>query len=61
MEVWYCFKDKVRMADVNLKMLYLKKSATIGGIKCPKCGVSYLVEDIVVRRVAKAEQMIEKK
>jgi hypothetical protein len=61
MEVWYCFKDKVRMADVNLKMLYLKKSATIGGLKCPKCGVSYLVEDTVTRRVSKAEQMIEKK
>ncbi len=61
MDQWYCFRDKVKMVDVNLKMLYLKKSATIGGIKCPKCGATYLLEDLVVRRVAKAEQMIEKK
>ena len=58
---WYCFKDKVKMVDSNLRMAYLKKTSTIVGMKCPKCGISFIREEIVVGRIAKAEQMIEKK
>jgi hypothetical protein len=58
---WYCFKDKVKMVDSNLRMKYLKVTATTVGMKCPKCGISFIREAIVVGRIAKAEQMIEKK
>jgi hypothetical protein len=61
MEQWYCYKDKVKMLDSNLRMAYLKKTSIIVGIKCPKCGAAYVLEPIVVGRIAKAEQMIEKK
>jgi hypothetical protein len=62
MAKWYCYKDKVEMVDGTVKMSYLKKTVPLpGGIKCPKCGVAYLPEALVVGKVVKAEEMIEKK
>ena len=61
MEQWYCFKDKVPMVEQELIMDYLQTSNVIDGIKCPKCGVAYLLEEIVAEKVIIAEKMLESK
>lgn len=61
MEQWYCFKDKVPMVEQELIMDYLHTSNVIDGIKCPKCGVAYLLEEIVAEKVIIAEKMLESK
>lgn len=42
-------------------MSYLGKVVPTQGIKCPQCGKAYLLEEMVLGKVAKAEQMIENK
>jgi hypothetical protein len=61
MSDWYCFKDKVKMveADVNLKYMFLTQE--MPGLKCPKCGVEYLTEQIVMTALQDAEATIEGK
>ena len=61
MEQWYCFRCKEETVAGTLQMSYLEQKVPIGGIRCTKCGVAYLTEDMVVDRVAKAEEMIENK
>jgi hypothetical protein len=60
-EEWHCFKCKVKMVNGRVRMSYLGKIVPIQGIKCPRCGVAYLPEEIVLGKVAKAEEMIENK
>jgi hypothetical protein len=61
LEEWHCFKCKVKMVESRVRMSYLGKTGSTQGIKCSKCGVAYLLEEIAVGRVAKAEKMIEDK
>lgn len=61
LEEWHCFKCKVKMVESRVRMSYLDVTVPISGIKCPECGVAYLLEEIVVKKVAKAEEMIENK
>jgi hypothetical protein len=49
------------MANSRVRMSYLEKIVPTQGIKCPQCGVAYLPEELVLSKVAKAEQMIENK
>ncbi len=58
---WYCFKDKEKMAEADLTMMYLDITQPIVGIRCPKCGLSFLTEETVTTKVHKGEEMIEKK
>lgn len=61
MAEWYCFKDKEKMVEGDLQMMYLDIVQPIVGLKCPKCGASYLTEEMVITKVQKGEEMIEKK
>ena len=61
MEQWHCFKDKEKMVETDVLMDYLDITNAIEGIKCPKCGASYMLEETVVEKVAKAEEMLENK
>jgi transcription elongation factor Elf1 len=61
MAQWHCFKCKEKTVVGSVQMSYLGKKVPISGIKCPKCGASYLPEETVVARVARAEKMIENK
>ena len=49
------------MAEDDVEMAYLETSAAVEGIKCPKCGVAYLLEETVVEKVAKVEELLENK
>jgi hypothetical protein len=49
------------MVEQELIMDYLQTSNVIDGIKCPKCGVAYLLEETVVEKVVIAEKMLESK
>ena len=61
MAQWHCFKDKVPMVETDLIMTYLEMTNVTEGIKCPKCGAVYLLEETVVEKVNKAEEMLENK
>lgn len=58
---WYCFEDKVKLeaADVILNYMFLNRS--VPGLKCPKCGVQYLTEEVVTTTVQAAEDALEAK
>lgn len=58
---WYCFKCKEQMKSASVTMEYKKISGAVEGMRCPKCGVSYLMEDVVKAKVLKAEKLIDAK
>jgi len=58
---WYCFKDKVQMLDSELILSYMQLSQRVPGLKCPKCGVEYLEEKVVMTTVQAAEDALEEK
>jgi len=62
MEQWYCFKCKEKMEEAEVSLIY-KETELPGafGIKCPKCGVEYLLEEFVVGEVNQGEIMMEGK
>jgi hypothetical protein len=59
---WYCFKDKEKMeeGEVHLKYKDLDLPGAFG-VKCPKCGVEYLLEEFVLTQVNEGEKMLEAK
>ena len=58
---WYCYKDKVKMQDAEVTLTYMQLSQNVPGLKCPKCGVEYLTERVVLGIVRAAEQALEQK
>jgi ribosomal protein S27AE len=63
---WYCFKDKVKMTEADIRLKYTagdkySKDFTFKGMKCPKCGISFLPEDLAIGRLATAEGIAEGK
>jgi uncharacterized OB-fold protein len=63
---WYCFKDKAAMAETDVKLVYLssddfKHNYTFKGIKCPKCGATYIPEAMAIGRLTTAEGLAEGK
>jgi len=58
---WYCFKDKVKMAEKDVQLRYMQLSQGVPGLKCPVCGVEYLTEHVVMTTVAAAEEALEQK
>lgn len=61
MEQWHCFKCKEPVVEGDVNLSYLGMTLPIGGIKCPKCGAAYLLEETVVEKVHRAEEMLENK
>ena len=61
MEQWHCFKCKEKMVEGDIDMAYLETEAAVEGIRCPKCNTAYLLEEIVMEKVAKVEEMLESK
>ena len=61
MEQWHCFKCDEKMVEGDVSMSYLETTGAVEGIKCPKCGATYLLEETVVEKVAKVEEMLETK
>jgi len=49
------------MVEGDVSMIYLDTPGTVEGITCPKCGAIYLLEEIVVEKVVKVEEMLESK
>ncbi len=63
---WYCFKDKVKMVDADIQLTYkmtpeYQRPSYQKGKKCPVCGLSFFLEDLVVGRIATAEKSLEGK
>jgi hypothetical protein len=61
MDEWYCFKDKVQMDETEVTLSYMQLTQSVPGLKCPKCGVEYLTERIVMSTVRAAENALEEK
>ena len=62
MEEWYCFKCKEKMEEGEVNLVYgdMKLPGAFG-VKCPKCGVEYLLEEFVLTQVNEGEKMLEAK
>ena len=58
---WYCFEDKVKMEEADVVLSYIMMNKYFSGIKCPKCGVQYLLEEVVMGEVQEAEIELESK
>ena len=58
---WYCFEDKVKMEEADVVLSYIMMNKYFSGIKCPKCGVQYLLEEVVMTEVQEAEIELESK
>ena len=59
---WHCFKCKEKMeeGEVHLKYKDLDLPGAFG-VKCPKCGAEYLLEEFVLTQVNEGEKMLEAK
>lgn len=49
------------MVDTDLMLNYMQLTQRVPGIRCPKCGVSYVMERIASTIVREGETMIERK
>ena len=58
---WYCFKDKVKMRDLEVTLSYMQLIQSVPGMKCPVCGTEYLTEKVVTTIVQAAEDILEEK
>jgi hypothetical protein len=61
MENWHCYKDKVKMEVATVVLTYHGLSQSVIGIRCPKCGVEYLLEKEVLTTIKAAESLFEGK
>jgi len=61
MTKWYCFKCKEKMEGAEIDVVFLEVENKAPGLKCPKCGTSYIMEETAVGEMAKGEKMIEQK
>jgi len=62
MEQWYCFKCKEKMEETEVTLIYHDTELPGAvGIKCPKCGAEYLLEEFVIRELIPGEKMMEGK
>jgi hypothetical protein len=57
---WYCFKDKVKMDKVKLKMFYREYSYGVDQLMCPSCGLQFVTEE-TCKSINKGEKIIDKK
>ena len=58
---WYCFKCKEKVEETEIDLVYMEIEGKQVALKCPKCGASYITEDIAVNKMARTEKMIEEK
>ena len=61
MSEWHCFKCKQKMVEEEIPVSYLDLDGEAEGLKCPQCGVQYIMEDYVIEKMLKGEKMIEEK
>lgn len=61
MSRWFCNKCRVEMEEALINISYLGVDGQIEGLKCPKCGASYITEDIATGKLARGEKLIEEK
>lgn len=61
MEQWRCFKCNEGVVEADITTTYLEIIRFIKGLKCPKCGKSYMTEKIALEVINKGEEEIEAK
>lgn len=63
MKEWYCYKDKVKMEEIDdIKIIYGDiELPEASGLRCPVCGIEYIDEEVVTTELASAEEMLESK
>jgi len=58
---WHCFRCKERMVEDKVEIEFQEFQTEVEGIKCPKCGTKYLLEDTVREKVIKIEEEMSAK
>ena len=61
MSDWYCFEDKVKLEEADVTLSYIVMNRFFKGWRCPKCGVQYLPEEVVLNEVSPAEEELDSK
>lgn len=61
MEEWHCFKCKVKMEQTQITLNYMEFDSMIEGLKCPKCGSSYVTEEMAAGELREGEKNLEGK
>ncbi len=49
------------MEESLIQTYYLNVEGEIEGLRCPKCGLCYMTEEIATGRLARAEKSVESK
>ncbi len=61
MEQWHCFKCRVGMEEKDILMEFMEITRYQPGLKCPKCGAAYMLENVVIDVINPGEKEIEEK
>lgn len=63
MKEWYCFKDKVKMEEVDdISIVYGDMELPeASGLRCPVCGIEYIDKDTILTELVSAEEMLQAK
>lgn len=61
MAEWFCFEDKEKLEEANVTLSYIVVNRFFKGLKCPKCGVQYIPEEVVMTDIAAAEEELDSK
>lgn len=56
MAQWRCFKCKLDMVNETVELDFSGLRGWVKGLECPNCKARYILEDVVIDRVLKAEQ-----
>ena len=58
---WICGKCGETLVAASVKVRYMGSTLSLELLKCPKCGMAMVTEEVAVGRMAEAEQVLEDK
>ena len=58
---WICGKCGEDLVEAKTQVRYLGNTFSIEMFKCPKCGMAMVTEEMAVKKMAEAEQLLEDK
>lgn len=56
-----CFKCKIELQPMKTYLSYLGHSFYADILKCPQCGVVFIPEELVKKRISDVEEQLEDK
>ncbi|WP_041440082.1 DVU_1557 family redox protein [Syntrophobacter fumaroxidans] len=60
-EKWWCGKCRVPLDMGKVNVSYLGSSFPVDLLKCPRCGLVFVPEELALGRMAEVERLLEDK